>query len=103
MKQVCLVVLGLLLLLSACDKAPSNDPAKDTPAAVVEADGRAAAGASPSLKEAISKAPLEFLAKDEDQLSFWDFETAYQMCTSALTDYYYAVWTGSEFNGMLIF
>lgn len=99
MKQVYLAVLSLLLLLSACDKAPSNDPAKDTPAAVVEADGKAAAGALPSPKEAIPKAPLEFLAKDKDQLSSWDFETAYQMCTSALTDYYHAVWTGSDFNG----
>lgn len=38
----------------------------------------------------------EYLAKNEGELSELDFETAYEMCVRALTDYFKAVWNGSD-------
>lgn len=38
----------------------------------------------------------EYVAKDERGLSEADFETAYDMCVKALTDYYMAVWNGTD-------
>ncbi|WP_198530553.1 hypothetical protein [Bacillus sp. LL01] len=35
-------------------------------------------------------------AENEDELSELDFETAYEMCVWVLTDYYKAVWNGSD-------
>ncbi len=37
-----------------------------------------------------------YLAKNEGELSELDFETAYEMCVQALTDYYQAIWSGSD-------
>lgn len=42
-----------------------------------------------------SSSEIEYLAKNEGQLSDADIETAYEMCVSALTGYYHAVWNGS--------
>ena len=38
----------------------------------------------------------EYAAKNEGELSIQDSETAYEMCVRALTDYYKAVWNGSD-------
>ncbi|SES44077.1 hypothetical protein [Psychrobacillus sp. OK032] len=38
----------------------------------------------------------EYVAKNERGLSIQDSETAYEMCVRVLTDYYKAVWNGSD-------
>lgn len=40
----------------------------------------------------------EYLAKNEKELSNSDIETAYEMCVAALTDYYKAVWNGTDID-----
>ena len=39
-----------------------------------------------------------YLAKSEGDLSDADIETAYEMCVRALTDYYKAVWNGTDID-----
>ncbi|KOY16008.1 hypothetical protein AMS66_14155 [Paenibacillus xylanivorans] len=53
---------------------------------------------SPSTKGDLSKVSSEFLAQNESDLSAWDFETAYKMCTEALSEYYKAIWNGSDID-----
>ncbi len=38
----------------------------------------------------------EYVAKNEEELSILDSEAAYEMCKRVLTDYYKAVWNGSD-------
>ncbi|WP_099363690.1 hypothetical protein [Fredinandcohnia onubensis] len=38
----------------------------------------------------------EYVAKNKGELSELDFEIAYEMCTRVLTDYYKAVWNGTD-------
>ncbi|MFJ7826582.1 hypothetical protein [Psychrobacillus sp. NPDC096623] len=40
--------------------------------------------------------PPEYVAKNKGGLSIQDSETAYEMCARVLTDYYKAVWNGSN-------
>ena len=44
----------------------------------------------------IVPAPPEYVAKNTEELSVEDSETAYEMCVRALSDYYKAVWNGSD-------
>ncbi|RKD25822.1 hypothetical protein BEP19_02480 [Ammoniphilus oxalaticus] len=37
-----------------------------------------------------------YLAKNEQELSVQDAETAYELCAKALTDYYKAIWNGED-------
>ncbi len=45
-----------------------------------------------------SSTVTEYLAKSADELSDADIETAYKMCVHALTDYYKAVWNGTDID-----
>lgn len=99
MKRVCLVVGSLLFILSACEKAVPDDQAETVPVVSAISNVQKPAVPSPASDGSNQKETSRvFLAKSEEQLSFWDFETAYAMCTSALSDYYHAVWTGSNFD-----
>lgn len=42
-------------------------------------------------------APM-YVAKDENELSMQDAETAVELCVDALTDYYKAIWNGTEID-----
>lgn len=48
------------------------------------------------LEQSMLQDSPEYVAKNEGELSAQDSETAYEMCVSALTDYYKAVWNGSD-------
>lgn len=39
-----------------------------------------------------------YYTKEDDKIGFWDFNMAYDLCQSALTDYYYAARNNSDIN-----
>ncbi|MCG7344930.1 hypothetical protein MHZ92_12350 [Sporosarcina sp. ACRSL] len=47
-------------------------------------------------EENVAQESHKYVAKKEGELSLQDSETAYEMCVRALTDYYKAVWNGSD-------
>ncbi|MGG4555478.1 hypothetical protein [Paenibacillus humicus] len=51
---------------------------------------------TPSTGQNVVQDSPEYAAKNEGELSDQDFETAYEMCVKALSDYYKAVWNGSD-------
>ncbi|MED3576007.1 hypothetical protein [Cytobacillus praedii] len=51
---------------------------------------------TPSTEENVLQDSPEYAANNEWELSIQDSETAYEMCVRALTDYYKAVWNGSD-------
>lgn len=82
MKRACLFLL-LLLTLSACENAATSNSESNLPAAG---------------ENTVTKSPPSFLAKDEGELSALDFETSYAMCEQALSEYYKAIWNGTEMD-----
>lgn len=82
MKRACLFLL-LLLTLSACDNDATSNSESNIPVAG---------------EHTIAKSPSGFLAKDEAELSVLDFETSYAMCAQALSEYYKAIWNGTEMD-----
>ncbi len=95
MKRSCLL-LALLFTLCGCE---SSDE-KNTPAAVedINAKGDISPSALPFTKEKGSTDPPGFSVEDEEDLSGRNIETAYAMCAKALSDYYKAIWNGSEID-----
>ena len=79
------IAIELLLVGCSQDKTIGNYD-KNTP--VVSED-------SSTEQHVVPDSP-EYLAKNEGELSVEDSETAYEMCVRALTDYYKAVWNGSD-------
>ena len=79
------IAIGLLLVGCSQDKTNGNYD-KNSP--VVSED-------SSTEQHVVPDSP-EYLAKNEGELSVEDSETAYEMCVRALTDYYKAVWNGSD-------
>lgn len=49
-----------------------------------------------STEQKVLKDSPEYAAKNEGELSIQDSETAYELCVRALTDYYKAIWNGSD-------
>ncbi|WP_203247931.1 hypothetical protein [Sporosarcina beigongshangi] len=84
----------VLFTLSACVKDTSIN------APVVSEDSSAdrtvntaiTSGAEPN----VVQDPPKYVASNARELSIQDSETAYEMCVNALTDYYNAVWNGSD-------
>lgn len=71
---------------------------KNTPVVSGEnsADSAINTGIIHSTEQNVLQDSPEYLAKNEGELSIQDSETAYEMCVRALTDYYKAVWNGSD-------
>ena len=94
MKQAFLLVV-LLFTLSACTSVYE----KDTPVSGDSSENSAVniENTSNTERNGLQDSP-EYLAKDEGALSNLDFETAYEMCERALTDYYNAVWSGEDID-----
>lgn len=80
------LLLVLLFTLSACDMANISKNEINT------------SEISPSTKENLPKDSSNYLAENESELSVWDFDAAYKMCTKALTEYYKAIWNGSDID-----
>lgn len=51
-----------------------------------------------SMEDYAQLAPPKYIVKNVGQLSIQDSENAYEMCVRALTDYYKAIWNGSDIN-----
>lgn len=79
------IAIELLLVGCSQDKTIGNYD-KNTP--VVSED-------SSTEQHVVQDSPV-YLAKNEGELSVEDSDTAYEMCVRALTDYYKAVWNGSD-------
>ena len=96
MKFVYLFVV--LFTLSACVKDTTSIDEKNTPAVSEDssADSAIKTENTPSTEQNVLQDSPEYVAKNEGELSVEDSETAYEMCVRALTDYYKAVWNGSD-------
>lgn len=98
MKLAYLLVI-LLFTLSACVKDTTANVREKNTLAVSEENNAVNAiktEVTPSTESFILDDFPNYLAKNEGELSELDFETAYEMCVRALTDYYKAVWNGSD-------
>ncbi|WP_408891956.1 hypothetical protein [Paenibacillus taichungensis] len=95
MKRAYLLLL-ILLTLSACEQTSSSDNENNNVPVVGDINNAENTRVSPVTKGNSSKDSSYFLAKDESGLTASDFETAYKMCTDALSEYYRAIWNGSD-------
>lgn len=93
MKRAYLLLL-ILLTLSACEQTSTSDNENNN--VPVVGDNAENTRVSPVTKGNLSEDSSYFLAKDESGLTASDFETAYKMCTDALSEYYRAIWNGSD-------
>ncbi|ALC85212.1 hypothetical protein AM499_04805 [Bacillus sp. FJAT-22090] len=89
------IAIGLLLVGCSPDKTNGNNE-KNTP--VVSEDSNVAINTeiTPSTEQNVLKDSPEYVAKNEGELSVQDSDMAYEMCVRAMTDYYKAVWNGSD-------
>ncbi|AZK45129.1 hypothetical protein [Paenibacillus lentus] len=88
------IAIGLVLVGCSQDQIKGNNP-KEAP--VVSGDSSADRALNTEVaRSAEQKLLPEYVAKNESGLSDQDFETAYEMCVKALSDYYKAVWNGSD-------
>ncbi|MDR0268177.1 hypothetical protein [Paenibacillus sp.] len=97
MKRVCLLFV-FLFALSACNNAVENIDEKNTPVTGVIVKEDANTENSTTTKEDTINTTLDFLVEDKDGLSDRDYQTAYEMCVSALSDYYKAMWNDTDIN-----
>lgn len=88
----------VLFTLSSCVKDSISLQEKNTPVVSESssADGAKNIEVTPDTEGNLSQDTNEYLAKDKSVLSELDFETAFEMCVRALTDYYKAVWNGTD-------
>ncbi|KAA0966329.1 hypothetical protein FQ087_08865 [Sporosarcina sp. ANT_H38] len=91
------IVMGLVLVGCTQDKIIGNNE-KNMPEVSEEssADSVINTEIKPSTERNVVQDSPEYEAKNEGELSIQDSETAYEMCMRALTDYYKAVWNGSD-------
>lgn len=93
-------LLVVLFILSSCVNDNTNVREKKSP---VVSEGSSTDSAintdnSPKTEQNVLQDSLEYIAKNEGKLSDNDSETAYEMSVRALTDYYKAVWNGSDID-----
>lgn len=90
-------IISIILLVS-CEKDTTNVHKKNTN--VVTEDSGKDSGLYteilPRTKQNELQNSPDYLVKNESELSEFDIETAYEMCVNALTDYYKAVWNGTD-------
>ncbi|USG64244.1 hypothetical protein NDK47_19080 [Brevibacillus ruminantium] len=90
-------IISIIFLVS-CVKDTTNVDEKNTHV-VTEDSGKDSVlntEISPSTEQNERQNSPDYLAKNESVLSESDIETAYEMCVNALTDYYKAVWNGTN-------
>lgn len=91
-------LLVVLFTLSSCVKDTTNEYEKNT--SVVSGDSTTDSAINteitPSTERNVIQKYPEYLAENEGKLSELDVEMAYEMCVRVLTDYYKAVWNGSD-------
>lgn len=91
-------LLVVLFTLSSCAKDSTSVHEKNTPVLSEESstDSAIKTEITPNTERNVLQDSLEYVAKNEGELSIQDSETAYEICVRALTDYYKAVWNGSD-------
>ncbi|RAJ03144.1 hypothetical protein DET54_101339 [Paenibacillus pabuli] len=99
MKRVYLLLV-ILLTLSACEQTNTSTDQDDTAVAVRDIDVKDAKNIQipKNTKGNSTKNASDFVAEDKSVLSAEDFETAYQMCAQALSEYYKAIWNGTDID-----
>ncbi|MDN4608243.1 hypothetical protein [Sporosarcina highlanderae] len=65
----------------------ASEPTNLTPADIPPINGQGGTQTAPV-----------YAAKNKNELSMLDAETAYEMCVNALTDYYKAIWNGTDID-----
>ncbi|MGV2881413.1 hypothetical protein [Paenibacillus taichungensis] len=100
MKKRAYLLLIIVLTLSACEQTNTSTNEENTAVVVGNMNAKESKNTEISLstKGDLSKVTSEFLAQNESGLSAGDSETAYKMCTEALSGYYKAIWNGSEID-----
>jgi hypothetical protein len=93
-------LLVVLFTLSSCVNDNTNVREKKSP---VVSEGSSTDSAintdnSPKTEQNVLQDSPEYIAKNDGELSDHDYETAYEMSVRALTDYYKAVWNGSDID-----
>jgi len=93
-----LLIISSIIMLVSCDKDTTDVQNKNTPAVSEDnsTDSVINTEILPSKEQNKFQNSSAYLAKNENELSEFDFETAYEMCVKALTDYYKAVWNGTD-------
>ena len=93
----------LVLLLVGCrdyDTTGDINEFKNRNTSVVSGDSRTDNAINKALtystEENVLQDSPKYIANNKEELSIQDSETAYEMCVRALTDYYKAVWNGSD-------
>ncbi|KQL34440.1 hypothetical protein [Psychrobacillus sp. FJAT-21963] len=89
------ITIGLVLVGCSPDKTNGNNE-KNTP--VVSEDSNVANNTeiTHSTEQNVLQDSPEYVAKNEGELSVQDSDMAYEMCVRAMTNYYKAVWNGSD-------
>jgi len=82
------IAIGLVLV--GCSQDKTNDSTNEENTTVDSEES------SPGTEENLLQYSPEYVAKNEGELSIQDSETAYELCVSALTAYYNAIWNGSD-------
>ena len=91
-------LLAVLFTLSSCVKDTTSVHEKNTSVASVDSstDNVSNPDITLSTEQNVIQDPPEYVVKNEGGLSIEDAQTAYEMCVRALTDYYKAIWNGSD-------
>ena len=97
MKQSYLL-LPFLFLIAACEESTLNEEAVTAEVTVENKESEAFAEIESSNEMTVVQDSPEYLAKNINDLSLEDANTAYALCMTALTDYYKAIWNGIEID-----
>ncbi|MBD7984890.1 hypothetical protein H9649_09865 [Sporosarcina sp. Sa2YVA2] len=92
-------VSGLLIMVMASTGIyfATERMGEDSPIASLP-DNPASTEIHPSQGQTGTQPAPIYVAKDENELSMQDAETAVELCVDALTDYYKAIWNGTEID-----
>ena len=90
MIRVMMFFIAIGLVFVGCSQDKTNDSTNEENTTVDSEES------SPGTEENLLQYSPEYVAKNEGELSIQDSETAYELCVSALTAYYNAIWNGSD-------
>lgn len=89
------IAIGLVLVGCSPEKTNGNNE-KNTPVIPEGSNVAINTEITPSTEQIVFQDPPEYEAKIEGELSVQDSNLAYEMCVRAMTDFYKAVWNGSD-------
>ncbi|WP_025786313.1 hypothetical protein [Sporosarcina sp. D27] len=101
MRRMVMLIIVIGLVLVGCSQDETNDNNEKNTllfSAIINSDSATKTVITSSTEQKIAQVSSGYVAKNEIELSSEDFDTAYEMCVQALTNYYYAVWNGSAID-----